>query len=135
MRVRHECPGDENAIARLITAAFLEAEHRDGTEADIVESLRAANALTVSLVATNEAGIIGHVAFSPVTVDGRGVGWFGLGPVSVSPPKQGQGIGTRLIEDGMVHLCEQGAKGCVVLGDPAFYSRFGFTFTLNTKSH
>ena len=128
MQVRPECPDDESAISRLITAAFLAAEHRDGTEADIVQSLRTANALTVSLVATIEASVIGHAAFSPVTVDGREAGWFGLGPVSVLPSHQRQGIGSRLIEDGLAQLRQQGAQCCVVLGDPAFYSRFGFTY-------
>lgn len=129
MDVRFERPGEEETITRLITAAFLEAEHRDGSEADVVERLRTANALTISLVAATEAGLIGHVAFSPVTVDGRENGWFGLGPVAVLPAHQGRGVGTRLIEEGMAQLRDLGAKGCVVLGEPALYSRFGFAST------
>jgi putative acetyltransferase len=126
MEIRAELPGDETAISRLITAAFLEAEHSGGNEAAIVDSLRRAGTLAVSLVATEHRRIVGHVAFSPVTVDGRSDGWFGLGPVAVEPALQGKGIGRALIEAGIAELRERGSKGCVVLGDPAYYRRFGF---------
>jgi len=87
---------------------------------------RASDALTISLVAIESDVLVGHVAFSPVTIDGTDVSWFGLGPVSVDPDNQGVGIGSALIRAGLEQLRGQGAAGCVVLGDPAYYSRFGF---------
>jgi putative acetyltransferase len=127
VQIRPEVRGDEHAIASVITAAFLEAEHSGGNEAEIVGILRNEENLTVSLVATDNNVIVGHVAFSPVTVDGRSKGWFGLGPVAVVPSRQGNGIGSALIEAGVARLRQVGSRGCVVLGDPAYYGRFGFT--------
>lgn len=130
--IRPEQPGDEAAIATLTTAAFANAEHSSGTEAAIVDALRSAAALTLSLVTQDEGGtIIGHIAFSPVTISDDGGkeahdGWYGLGPVSVSPEQQGKGIGAALIREGLAQLKAMGAAGCVLLGDPAYYHRFGF---------
>jgi putative acetyltransferase len=126
MEIRPEIPSDEKAISELITAAFLEAEHSGGNEARIVDALRKAGSLSVSLVATENGEIVGHVAFSPVTIDDRSDGWFGLGPVAVVPDRQGEGVGSALIEAGLAELRAAGSKGCVVLGEPAYYSRFGF---------
>lgn len=69
---------------------------------------------------------MGHVAFSPVTINGARGKWFGLGPVSVEPERQSAGVGSALIREGLARLLSSGADGCVVLGDPAYYSRFGF---------
>lgn len=91
-----------------------------------MEALREAGALTVSLVAVEEGGIVGHAAFSPVTVGGAPGKWFGLGPVSVRPDRQRRGIGGALIRARLERLRDVGAEGCVVLGDPAYYGRFGF---------
>jgi putative acetyltransferase len=124
--IRAERTGDEPVIAALITEAFATAPHADGTEAEIVESLRAAHALTVSLVAERDGELVGHVSFSPVTIGGEDSGWFGLGPVAVLPDHQGQGIGRKLIEAGLKELRERLASGCVVLGEPDYYGRFGF---------
>jgi putative acetyltransferase len=88
--------------------------------------LRSASALTVSLVAEQAKRIVGHIAFSPVCISDRSPGWYGLGPVSVTPPLQGRGIGRALIERGLQQLCGLGAQGCVVFGNPGLYSRFGF---------
>lgn len=130
MLIRPEQPGDTVAIRALTTEAFATAPHSSGTEAAIVDGLRAAGALTLSLVAVaEEAGpnaILGHVAFSPVTIDGVASGWLGLGPVSVRPGRQRGGIGSALIRAGLRRLRERGAGGCVLLGDPAYYGRFGF---------
>lgn len=126
MRIKRESNEDREAVSDLIARAFLNAEHSDGTEASIVDALRAAGALTISLVATEGASIVGHVAFSPVTIDGAHGGWFGLGPVAVHPAWQGRGVGRELIEAGLAKLQDRGALGCVVLGDPAYYARFGF---------
>ncbi len=127
MQIRSEVPSDGDEISELITAAFLEAEHRSGSEARIVEALRQAGSLAVSLVATEEEAIVGHVAFSPVTIAGHSDGWFGLGPVAVAPSRQGEGIGSALIHAGLAMLRARDSNGCVVLGEPAYYSRFGFT--------
>jgi putative acetyltransferase len=133
MEVRPEIPSDEKAISELITAAFVEAEHSDGNEARIVDALRKSGSLHVSLVATENGEIVGHAAFSPVTIDGRSDGWFGLGPVAVVPGRQRQGIGSALIEAGLARLRAAGSKGCVVLGEPAHYSRFGFAADRNLR--
>lgn len=126
MEIRPERIGEEAAITALIEEAFASAEHRDGTEAQIVERLRAASALTLSLVAEDGGEIVGHVAFSPVTINGQPAGWFGLGPIAVRPDRQREGIGDALISEGLAQLVAYGAGGCVVLGDPAYYGRFGF---------
>jgi len=124
--LRPERDGDAAAIRAIVTAAFLGAEHSSGTEGAIVDALRASDMLTVSLVADEDGEIVGHVAFSPITIDGADLNWFGLGPVAVSPDHQRRGIGARLIEAGLAQLREAGAQGCVVLGDPGYYARFGF---------
>lgn len=124
--IRAEMPGDAHAIADITRAAFALAAHASGTEAQIVEALRAAGALTVSLVAEEAGEIVGHVAFSPVSVGAAAAGWFGLGPVSVRPDRQGAGIGKALIEAGLTRLRGMGARGCVLVGDPRYYARFGF---------
>ena len=126
MKIRSEQPGDEVAIASVTKRAFALAEHSDGTEADIVERLRSADALSVSLVAVEGNDIVGYVAFSPVAIDGRDRGWFGLGPVAVDPARQRAGIGAQLVEQGLARLRRMNAKGCVVLGEPGYYGRFGF---------
>jgi predicted N-acetyltransferase YhbS len=129
MEIRAERSADIHAIRDVTTAAFKAAEHSSGTEASIVDALRVADALTISLVAVEGGDVVGHVAFSPVTIDSdvaSHTGWFGLGPVSVRPDCQGSGIGKALIEVGLTQLRDSGAHGCVVLGDPHYYARFGF---------
>ena len=125
--VRDERPGDEPAIAVLIGAAFRDAPHSDGSEAAIVARLRAAGELALSLVLVDrDEAIIGHVAFSPVSISDGTEAWYGLGPVAVIPLHQRGGIGATLIAEGLARLRSTGARGCVVLGEPAYYARFGF---------
>ncbi|WP_394727033.1 GNAT family N-acetyltransferase [Altererythrobacter sp. GH1-8] len=126
MEIRSEQLQDECAISAIITAAFLGAKHSGGDEAEIVEVLRKSGNLTVSLVAVLDNTVVGHAAFSPVSIDGHYRGWFGLGPVAVSPDRQGKGIGAALIQNGLQRLRQQKSLGCVVLGDPHYYARFGF---------
>jgi len=126
VEIRDERPGEEEAIGTLIGAAFAGAAHSGGNEAAIVAALRRGGSLAVSLVAVEDGAIVGHVAFSPVRVGGRSGGWFGLGPVAVEPGRQLRGIGAALIEAGLARLRTRGAKGCVVLGEPVYYGRFGF---------
>lgn len=125
MLIRKEQNTDVAAIRQVTDAAFAEAAQSDGREGAIVDGLRAAGALTLSLVA-EEGGVVGHVAFSPVSVGEVAGTWYGLGPVSVVPDRQGQGIGKAMITAGLDQLRRIGAGGCVVLGDPAYYQRFGF---------
>jgi putative acetyltransferase len=88
--------------------------------------LRKAGKLTVSLVADAEGKVIGHIAVSPVSISDGASGWFGLGPISVMPEYQRSGVGSRLMREALRILHDQGAAGCVVLGEPRYYSRFGF---------
>lgn len=124
--IRLEHDGDADAISDVIRQAFATHPHSSRTEHFIVNALRRANALTLSLVAEQAGQVIGHIAFSPVTIADGAQGWFGLGPVSVSPSFRKQGIGKQLVELGLLRLRAQGAAGCVVVGDPMFYGRFGF---------
>ncbi len=126
MEIRPEQPTDIAAISQIITAAFATAPHSGGNEARIVETLRAAGALTVSLVALDRREIVGHAAFSPVAIADIRQGWYGLGPVAVRPDKQGRGFGQSLVQAGIAQLRALRAAGCVVLGDPRYYRRFGF---------
>lgn len=126
VKIRSETPQDVAAIRQITAAAFEEAEHSSGTEAVIVDDLRAAGALTVTLVAVAAGQVVGHVAFSPITVEGESGDWYGLGPLSVRPDWQGKGIGSQLNREGLARLVGVGGKGCVVLGDPNYYRRFHF---------
>jgi putative acetyltransferase len=124
--IRPETPLDEEAIAQVAQRAFLSHPYSHQTEEFIICALRADNALSVSLVAENVGHLVGHIAFSPVTVSDGAVGWYGLGPISVEPDLQRRGIGRALMERGLAELRKIGANGCVLVGDPAFYIRFGF---------
>ena len=124
--IRPERAGDRSAIHGVVAAAFDGHPHSDGSEPGIVDALRADGDLAISLIAEEGGAIVGHVAFSPVSVSDGCQGWFGLGPAAVDPARQGEGIGTALIERGLDLLRDRGAAGCVVLGNPAYYARFGF---------
>ena len=126
MEIRDETPNDIEAIRDVVTAAFRDAPHRSGFEAAIVSTLRDAGALAISLVAEDAGEIVGCVAFSPVAISGCSCGWFGLGPIAVTPQRQREGVGTLLIVEGLARLTARDAGGCVVLGDPGYYRRFGF---------
>lgn len=124
--IRDETAADVATIAAITTAAFTGHPHSAGTEAAIVAGLRAAGALTISLVAELDGAVVGHVAVSPVSLPAT-TGWYGLGPVSVRPDLQGAGIGSALVEAALRRLEALGAAGCVLVGNPAFYGRFGFS--------
>lgn len=131
MLIRPETTGDAEAIHALIAAAFATMPFSDGSEPAIVDRLRADGDLALSLVAFDGA-LLGHAAFSPVRLRVPGP-WLALGPVSVRPDRQREGIGTALIETGLARLRERGARGCVVVGDPAYYGRFGFRGDLGLR--
>lgn len=142
---------DDGAIRVLVTSAFADAPHSSATEAEIVDRLRRHDALSVSLVAepvgvaavgAAQGALLGHVAFSRIDIDRRAAGvsgsapasdpsdrpagWYGLGPLAVAHAVRGRGIGAALVAAGLDLLRLDGARGCVVLGDPAYYGRFGF---------
>ena len=124
--IRDEEAGDVDAIDAVTTAAFLAAPHGSHTEQYIVKALRRAGKLTLSLVAQADGQVLGHVAVSPVAISDGTPGWHGLGPISVAPAYQGQGVGSGLMQQALRRLRDSGAAGCVVLGEPAYYARFGF---------
>ncbi len=124
--IRNEQPADVDTIACVTKAAFESEQFASHTEQFIINGLRHANQLVVSLVALYEGTIVGHIALSPVSISSGELGWYGLGPVSVLPQWQGQGVGTQLISSGLAQLQRMDARGCVVLGSPDFYGRFGF---------
>jgi putative acetyltransferase len=125
--IRPERPDDVDAIDRLTLDAFEPQWFSDGSEAPILRLLRASGDLTLSLVAEDDGEVIGHVAFSPVTIDGSHDGWFGLGPISVRLDRQRRGVGRALVDEGLRRLRERGARGCALIGDPTIYGRMGFT--------
>ena len=124
--VRDEAPGDARAITEVTVAAFRDLAISGHTEQFIVEALRTSRALTVSLVAEMDGQIVGHVAVSPVTISDGTPGWYGLGPVSVLPEHQRQGIGKALIREGLSRLTNMNARGCCLVGHPDYYRQFGF---------
>lgn len=125
--IRPEREADGPLIEAVIQAAFADAPHTSGTEHTLVAALRHAKALSLSLVAQAESGLpIGHIAASPVAISDQSPDWYGIGPVSVLPACQRQGIGSHLMHEALAILRTRGAAGCVLLGDPAFYRRFGF---------
>ena len=126
MIIRPETNRDIDAITQVTFAAFMGKFSNNPTEHLIVNGLRDAGMLTLSLVAELDGKIVGHVAFSPVTINHEFVDWYGLGPISVLPEMQKQGVGSSLIREGLSLLKEKGAKGCVLEGSPAYYQRFGF---------
>ena len=124
--IRSERVADEGAIGEVTVAAFAALQVSDHTEQFIVTALRAANALAVSLVAEIDGRVIGHIAFSPLTISDGTRNWYGLGPVSVLPAYQRQCVGTALIREGLSRLQDIGAQGCCLVGHPGYYTRFGF---------
>jgi len=126
MIIRTEAKSDIESIFNLTKLAFESHPYSQTTEQFIINALRTADALTISLVAEIDDRLVGHIAFSPVTFTDGSENWFGLGPISVLPDCQRQGIGTKLVNEGLNVLKARDASGCVLVGDPHFYERFGF---------
>ncbi len=124
--IRPEARGDEAAIHAVTQAAFREMKFSDGDEHHLVDRLRADGDLALSLVAEDDARIVGHIAISPVTISRGALGWFGLGPVSVWPELHRRGIGGALVKRAIADMRQRGAMGIVLLGSPDYYARFGF---------
>jgi putative acetyltransferase len=117
---------DAAAITQVTVAAFETMEISGHTEQFIIEALRSAGALVLSLVAEVEGVVIGHIAFSPVTISDGTQDWYGLGPVSVQPEHQRKGIGKKLINEGLSRLKGMNARGCCLVGHPEYYRNLGF---------
>jgi putative acetyltransferase len=124
--IRNETDADVATIAEVTVAAFKTLDISNHTEQFIVEALRAAKALTLSLVAEVDGRVVGHIAFSPITISDGTRNWYGLGPVSVLPEYQRKGIGNALIREGLARLKDLSAQGCCLVGHPKYYRRFGF---------
>lgn len=139
MRIRDERPEDVQAIYDITQAAFAPMPYSDGDEQDLINALREDGALAVSLVAERDDEIVGHIAFSRVEINDEPSSWFDLGPVSVKPGLQSLGIGSALIREGIERIEALNADGCVLLGYPAYYGRFGFAhaprLTCNGEAH
>ncbi|TXY15138.1 N-acetyltransferase [Vibrio mimicus] len=131
MLIRTEAPADILAVDELLKTVFA-----TEAEANLVMALRENGRRTLSLVACDDEGeIIGHVMFSPVTVDGEDLNWQGLAPLAVKEEYRRQGIGAELVKEGLSSLGELGYPACVVLGDPVYYSRFGFEDAAQYQLH
>ena len=124
--IRNETDADVDFINEVTIAAFKTLERSNNTEQFIIKALRAAGALTISLVAELDGRVIGHIAFSPVTISDGTRNWYGLGPVSVLPGYHRQGIGKALIREGLVRLQDMNARGVCLVGHPEYYRKFGF---------
>lgn len=124
--IKNETDADIDAITEVTMAAFATLEISGHTEQFIIEALRTAGVLTVSLVAELDGRVVGHIAFSPVTISDGTPGWYGLGPVSVQPEHQRKGIGKALIREGLTRLKKLKAQGCFVVGHPEYYRKLGF---------
>ncbi len=126
LRIRTETPADRDAIRALTSRAFATMPFASGTEAAIIDRLRGQGLLSLSLVAILDERLAGHAAFSPATGVAGSEVWAALGPISVEPELQRRGIGKRLIAEGLNRLAQQGMKGCILVGDPAYYRQPGF---------
>jgi putative acetyltransferase len=126
--IRNETPADIEAIRIVIERAF------DGTdEVILVDRLREAGKAAISLVATEDTQVVGHILFSPVTIESIGeaasdtpLAVIGLAPLAVLPEFQNRGIGSLLTRAGLEECRRAGYSGVVVLGHPHYYPRFGF---------
>lgn len=126
--IRPETPKDAAAIFEMTQTAFASKPYSDGTEGPIVDALRRDGDLLLSLVMEQDGALIEHIAFSPVSFPDCAdvTDWYALGPVSIAPDCQGQGLGRQLIEVGLADMRAKMSRGIVLIGDPALYSRFGF---------
>lgn len=122
MLIRTEIGVDAASIDSLLRRCF-----ETPAEAELVQQLREDGLLTLGVVATDDEGqVLGYAAFSPVTLDGEDNQWVGLAPLAVDSAMRGEELGKQLIYEGLDTLNEFGYAAVVVLGDPAFYGRYGF---------
>ncbi len=123
VEIREESGADAPAIRFVHQQAF-----GGDIEPRLVDMLRESGRVTLSLVAVVADKVVGHILFSPVTVEltPKNSCWTALGPIGVLPDYQGQGIGSQLVREGLAKCRQIGCDGVVLLGEPAYYSRFGF---------
>jgi putative acetyltransferase len=121
MEIRKEKQSDREAIHQLNMASF-----DNGPEANLVDKLRASCRDYLSFVAIEDGAIVGHLLFTPVTVEGCKVLGMGLGPMAVLPSHQRRGIGSQLVKYGLAYLHTIACPYVIVLGHPEYYPRFGF---------
>jgi putative acetyltransferase len=122
MTIRPETPEDAAQVRRINELAF-----GQPAEADLVDRLRQTCADSLSLVAEDDV-VVGHILFTPVVIDSleRRVTGMGLAPMAVHPDRQRQGIGSRLVTQGLDLLRDRRCPFVVVVGHPEYYPRFGF---------
>jgi putative acetyltransferase len=126
--IRRERNSDHEAIRSLTEAAFRGMPYAGGDEQHVIDRLRKKDALTLSLVALIDDTVVGHIAFSPANASDNSQPWYALGPVSVLPLHQGNGVGSQLILEGLAQIEGLGALGCILTGNPLYYRRFAFEF-------
>jgi len=121
--IRTEAPANRDAVRAVNVAAF-----ERNAEADLVDRLRDEASPVVSLIAEREGDIVGHILFTPVTVEDDSASWsaMALGPMAVLPDVQRQGIGSALVEQGLRRCAALNVPAEFVLGHPDYYPRFGF---------
>lgn len=124
--IRPERLADHAVVGDLITTAFAGMPYADGDEAELVETLRRENAISVSLVAESSGAVMGQIVFSPAFAPDGAEIWYALGPVAVHPAHQRAGVGSKLVRAGLQAITQLGANGCILVGNPAYYVRFGF---------
>lgn len=126
LTIRPETEADITTIRRLISQALQDDYHAWHDEHEIVEQLRDADQLAVSLVAVQGVDLVGFIAACEVAVPGGAPGWYSIGPLVVDPQRRTRGIGTDLVHAVLAQLRARGAAGVVVMGAPDFYGHFGF---------
>lgn len=126
--IRPEAQSDHDAVREITAAAFASSTHGHNGEADLVDRLRTNCDDLISLVAVLDEAIVGHVLFSPVTIDAAQAtcSGYGLAPVSVHPAHQRAGIGSGLINQGLDRLRLRKCPFVFLIGSPDYYRRFGF---------
>ncbi len=125
MLIREETYNDLSAIRRVVEAAFGQEE-----EADLVNALRQSGDIAISLVAEDKGEIVGHILFSKLQSPDQCIA---LAPLSVTPSRQNQGIGSKLIHEGLARAKGESWQAVFVVGEPEYYERFGFRTAVADK--
>jgi putative acetyltransferase len=125
--IRSESSRDQDSIEKLLIVAFANHPYSHQTEHFIVNALRKAGEMPISLVAEIDGRVVGHIAFSPIRIGGSDCKWLGVGPLAVLPEFQRRGVGKALVSAGIEALRQMGFEGCVLVGDPNYYRQFGFS--------